>query len=560
MGASTRDEAQACGQRENWQANQPPIRRIEPVDAHSHQSSAPEERVPLPPGATVGEFRVLQLISHEPASTCYLAQALTGDQLPYHLWEYSADTTGPLLALASRSLEHPALLTPIQMLTAERGTYFPIPVPADPQPPQALPPAEAFQQVIALGEGLQLLHRQGIAHLHVHPDNLAWMQGRLVLGALETAQVLAPDNPDAPFFFARDANFLALTLGTLVSSHADASTQGKTPAEQHLAAAISAIRDKGADQAYRSVEQVVAECQHALAQVTESAGAAAVGQPTATTWTLAVGHATSIGLVRPNNEDALGRLELTVIDGYGQPVTLACFIVADGVGGETLGELASHLAVHAILDSIARQAALPALASPDLQNAQPEWQQVSFLARERPLREALLDGFRTANHAIYRLARARGEVMATTTTALLLVGDQVIIAHVGDSRAYRLHQGTFTALTEDHSIIQRLLRLGQLTPEEAANHPKRNTLYRSLGQQEQIEVEIFTCPLEEGDRLLLCTDGLWGALPHEQLEQEFLAAQPSSPASTAAHLVALADAAGGHDNSTVIVIDISEKH
>ena len=149
--------------------------------------------------------------------------------------------------------------------------------------------------------------------------------------------------------------------------------------------------------------------------------------------------------------------------------------------------------------------------------------------------------------------------MATTATALLIFGDQAIIAHVGDSRVYRWHQGTLTILTEDHSIIQRLLRLGQLTPEQAENHPKRNTLYRSLGQQEQIEVEVSSCPLEEEDRLLLCSDGVWGALSHEQLEQ-VLTEHHSRPASAvAAHLVALADAAGGEDNSTVLVVDIHEK-
>ncbi len=523
------------------------------MDALSNQSSAPLEPMPLPPGTTLGEYRIVQLISSESSGTVYLAQALTEGQPAYHLWEYPVGKEGPLLALASRQFAHPALLTPLHMLTKAQSTYLPIPVPADAQPPQTLPPAEALRQIIALGEGLAALHQQGLAHLHVHPDNLLWTQGRLILGGLESAQVLPPGSADAPFFFARDANFLALTLGTLTSSGASA------PAGQLLEAAISAIREKGADQAYRSVEEVLHECQQALAQASANTSPAAGEQPSVPTWAITSGHATSIGRVRTNNEDALARLELTLLDGHGQPVVLACFLVADGVGGETRGELASHLATHAILESIVREVALPALASRDLLRAQPEWLPTSFSPHERSLREALLEGFKTANRAIHSLARAQGELMATTATALLILGEQAIIAHVGDSRVYRWQQGRLAVLTEDHSVIQRLLRLGHLTPEEAAQHPKRNTLYRSLGQQEQIEVEVSSCPLEEGDRLLLCSDGVWGALSHEQLEQ-VLTEHHSHPASAvAAHLVALADAAGGEDNSTVLVIDIHKQ-
>ncbi|HEY7125990.1 MAG TPA: protein phosphatase 2C domain-containing protein [Ktedonobacterales bacterium] len=523
------------------------------MDALSNQSSAPLEHMPLPPGTTLGEYRILQLISSESSANLYLAQALTEGQPASHLWEYPAGREGPLLALASRQFAHPALLTPIHVLTQAQRMYLSIPVPQDAQSLQTLPPAEALRQIIALGEGLTALHQVGVAHLHVHPDNLIWTQGRLVLGGLEAAQVLPADSADAPFFFARDANFLALTLGTLSDSGAG------TPAGQLLEAAISAIREKGADQAYRSVEQVLAECQQALARASNNASTTSGGQPAAPAWTIISGHATSVGRVRANNEDALGRLELTLLDGHGQPVALACFLVADGVGGETRGELASHLATHAILESIAREVALPALASRDLLRAQPEWQHTSFSPRERPLREALLDGFKAANRAIHSLARAQGEVMATTATALLILGEQAIIAHVGDSRVYRWHQGRLAVLTEDHSIIQRLLRLGQLTPEEAANHPKRSMLYRSLGQQEQIEVEVSSCPLEEGDRLLLCSDGVWGAVSNEQLEQ-VLTEHHSHPASAvAAHLVALADEALGEDNSTALVVDIRKQ-
>src|SRR5262249_8068493 len=151
-------------------------------------------------------------------------------------------------------------------------------------------PAEALRQILSLGEGLVALHHQGIAHLHVHPDSLFWVQGRFVLGGLEAAQVLPQGSPDAPFFFARDANFLALTLGPLTSGGSGALATGQGPANQQLEAAISAIREKGADQAYRSAEQVLAECQQALAQVSAAAATGPIGQPTTFSWSIDAGH------------------------------------------------------------------------------------------------------------------------------------------------------------------------------------------------------------------------------------------------------------------------------
>jgi serine/threonine protein phosphatase PrpC len=438
-------------------------------------------------------------------------------------------------------------------------------------PPAGFPPSEALHQTIGLGQELAALHRQGIAHLHVHPENLTWAEGRLVLGCMATAHILPPDSPDAPFLFARDANFLALTLGALTSSAANAPA-----ADAQLQAAISAIREQGARQAYESIEQVLAECQGALALVGDADGAAA---PTARAsalpaapllpwlrpapaWTISIGQASSVGLVRPHNEDALGQLHLTLRAGHGQPLLLTCGVVADGVGGEAHGELASHLAVSTILERITRQLALPALAAPMEQAASAAPISPMLASADAApqtthlLQDALLDGFRAANRAILALERAPGQLIATTATAVLLVGDQAMLAHVGDSRAYRLHQGTLTALTSDHSVIGRLVQMGQLDPAQAASHPQRATLYRALGQHEQVEVELLACPLAAGDRLLLCSDGLWGALPPEQLAA-CLAESPPIPApALAAHLVALADAAGGEDNSTALILDI----
>ena len=173
------------------------------------------------------------------------------------------------------------------------------------------------------------------------------------------------------------------------------------------------------------------------------------------------------------------------------------------------------------------------------------------------MREALTDGFRIANRQIRTLAHTHGRAIGTTATALLLFDGQALIAHVGDSRAYRLNRGVLAVLTEDHSYVQRLIQLGQIDPADQANHPRRNALYRALGQQDEVEVDLVACPLEAGDRLLLCSDGLWDAVPEATIASLLAGSREGSPpAARAARLVALADEAGGKDNSTAMLIEI----
>jgi len=173
------------------------------------------------------------------------------------------------------------------------------------------------------------------------------------------------------------------------------------------------------------------------------------------------------------------------------------------------------------------------------------------------MREALVEGFRIANRQIRTLVHTQGRTIGTTTTALLIFGGQALIAHVGDSRAYRLNRGVLTVLTEDHSFVQRLIRLGQIDPADQASHPRRNALYRALGQQDEVEVDLVSCPLEAGDCLLLCSDGLWDAVPAATIANILATSSDrSSTPARAARLVALADEAGGQDNSTALLIEI----
>jgi protein phosphatase len=135
----------------------------------------------------------------------------------------------------------------------------------------------------------------------------------------------------------------------------------------------------------------------------------------------------------------------------------------------------------------------------------------------------------------------------------LVIGEQVTIAHVGDSRAYMLHlDGRIELLTKDHSLVHKLVELGQITEEEALTHPNRNVLYRALGQPEAIERDFLSMQLSHSNYLILCSDGLWGAVPDSDIAEIVLsAANPSQACQT---LVQAANENGGPDNISVIVM------
>jgi len=516
------------------------------MDQQPNLSEVRTTLAPLPAGAVIGSYIIARLISREAGSNTYQARDCAASNGAYQVIEYLAGEERPLAALARLRLEHPALLAPREALTLDERAYIILPLPANAQPIGALPPREALRQIIVVGEALAYLHTQGVAHLRVQPASIVLVDGEARLGGLEDAQIVRANASDARLLFERDANFLALTLARLAAI--DPAQESAAP----LGAALGKIREHGISHSYQSVAQVITDCQQTLAPLQGTAHS--TRQPSASAWTVLSGHATSIGRVRPNNEDALGNLLMTVLDGPGQSRLLACFVVADGMGGEARGEVASQLAAQHILEQVTRRLALPLLQGADAPDGTSA---ADALERERLMRAALVEGFRSANRQIRLLARAEGQAIGTTATALLISGGQALIAHVGDSRAYRLHRGVLAVLTEDHSYVQRLIQLGQIDPADQAHLPRRNDLYRALGKQDDLDVDLVACPLEAGDRLLLCSDGLWDAVPEATLAA-ILADQTraSSPPARAALLVALADEAGGHDNSTALVIEI----
>ncbi|MEJ8281223.1 PP2C family protein-serine/threonine phosphatase [Pseudonocardia spirodelae] len=212
-------------------------------------------------------------------------------------------------------------------------------------------------------------------------------------------------------------------------------------------------------------------------------------------------------------------------------------IVADGMGGHAHGEIASATTVSVFTEMEAR---LPA----DLSDID--------LAAE--MTEAL-------NDATDRLARRAGEEpemrgMGTTVVSLLLTGEQLALAHIGDSRIYLLRDGGLSRLTHDHTMVQQLVDQGQITAEEAAHHPRRSVLMRALSTDHAPDPDLDRVDIAQGDRYLLCSDGVTAVLDDDALHREL--ASGTGPDEVVARLIALANEGGGPDNITAIVADVVE--
>jgi protein phosphatase len=207
------------------------------------------------------------------------------------------------------------------------------------------------------------------------------------------------------------------------------------------------------------------------------------------------------------------------------------FVVADGMGGAQAGEVASKLAVEEFHDAL-----------PDEGSAE----------------ERLTDRIRAANRRIYDLSRTEHEHagMGTTLTAAYLDDDHLAVAHVGDSRAYIFRDGELTRLTQDHSLVEELVRQGKLTEEQAAEHPQRSIITRALGIEGDVEVDTWTYSMRAGDVVLLCSDGLTSMIGEERIGQ-ILRDEPSLDRA-ADGLIGAANDAGGRDNITVVLFRLEE--
>ncbi|MCL2680679.1 MAG: Stp1/IreP family PP2C-type Ser/Thr phosphatase [Coriobacteriia bacterium] len=228
---------------------------------------------------------------------------------------------------------------------------------------------------------------------------------------------------------------------------------------------------------------------------------------------------THVGMVRALNEDSLLALP-------------PLYAVADGLGGHQSGEVASQLAISALRDNAPRH----------------------------PDATALARAVQAANQAVIKgIEKGKGRPgMGTTMTAAMIAGGSATVAQVGDSRAYLLRNRSLSQITEDHSVVGAMMRSGHLSAAEARSHPQRSVITRALGSDPALNVDTFEISVLRGDRLLICTDGLTSMVDDAQIEQILVSSL--DPNHAAEKLVQAALDAGGSDNVSVIIVDVTEEH
>jgi protein phosphatase len=251
---------------------------------------------------------------------------------------------------------------------------------------------------------------------------------------------------------------------------------------------------------------------------------------------LRVGWATDVGIRRDHNEDTALIITAAHDGDHGSP-PFGLFVLADGMGGHQAGELASSLAARVTAYHILRQSYLATLIDQEGDAARPA------------LNEMLIEAVRAANSAVIEQVPGSG----TTLTCALVLGLQAYIAHVGDSRAYVITSNGLEQVTRDHSLVDRLVEAGQLTRDEAVNHPQRNVLYRAVGQESSLSVSVYVRPIPPDGQLLLCSDGLWDLVSESEIQK--VVENSSSPQAACDALIETANQAGGRDNVTAVLLE-----
>lgn len=256
------------------------------------------------------------------------------------------------------------------------------------------------------------------------------------------------------------------------------------------------------------------------------------------------GYCTDVGRKRDHNEDFVGKYSLGMQQAADAP-EVGLYLVADGMGGHEAGELASREVVRVILNEIQERAQ-------ELQAAPKLKRSTIKLGQMVSAGEVLKQAVQKANEVLYNVRKQVGSNRGTTLTAVLVVGNTGAVANVGDSRTYLWREGSLSQLTQDHSLVASLLAVNMIRPEEVRSHPQRNQVYRTLGERPDVEVDIYECDLRTGDRLLLCSDGLWEMVLDPEIQQ--LVQQATNPQEACDRLLEAANLAGGEDNISTVAV------
>ncbi len=393
-------------------------------------------------------------------------------------------------------------------------------------------PDEALAGVVQVGRTLNYLYDNGFAHSEVGGASIESLvitggDGNIKLADLSGCVRLQPDQAQAVRAQVdSDVAFLAWLLFFLAT--------GKELSRGGIEMAPSNLRpfiERAMQKQYASVQDMLTDFE--ISPVTPTK--ARPLKP-------AHGQATHPGRQHTRNEDAVVTFTFHK-EQDGGAVPIGFYLVADGMGGHEAGDAASRAVNRVVTDWIIKTKVLP-----DLQKT------TRKLSAEDVPGELLSQAIQQANNVLLERGQGKASDMGSTVTAVLVIGDVATIANVGDSRTYLLREGRLEQITQDHSLVARLVDAGVIRPEEVRSHPQRNQIYRCLGHRPDVEVDTFTRQLQAGDVLILCSDGLWEMVPDAEIQR--IVAEARSPQKACDALIEAANQAGGEDNVTVIVVQM----
>ena len=434
--------------------------------------------------------------------------------------------------LLGMRLEHPSLIIPHEIFT-EAPFGSPRHYLVEPEFPPALATTFAVPQRLnrVLTWGVSLAYALG--HLHRHhltlqgagQEHIALEGTAAYWTNLGVVRVIPPEaRSQAAAYFVQDVRGLASALFYLATGSHQYDPQAMLP--DHVASIFD--RALASQQPFEDAGTFGAALEAALQEIRRPASVNHI-----------VGRATDVGQERSLNEDSL--LTVAIVPIYrSMSAPVGVFAVADGMGGHEAGDAASHAAISALAQRAVADVLRPAAAGQSLSEAS-EW---------------LSDATQTANSAVYDRRKEAGTDMGTTLVTALFVGDTATISNVGDSRAYLLDETKITQITTDHSLVERLVATGQITREEAANHPQKNVIYRVIGDRPHVENDVYEQRVAPGEALLMCSDGLSGMVPDDQMWHIWRTS--TSPQEACDRLVEAANEAGGEDNITVVIVQIGQ--
>ena len=529
------------------------------------QSAAPETAqpanagAPLTPGTVNGEYRVVGIAPADAGETRYVAEPTenaarpeeTATGLRYIVREMTSGASDHLAHIVAMNLRHPVLLAPVALVRQD-GRLFLISTEIAEESGDVAPtmgggerlrPVDALRAGIELADAVATMHRNNLAHLHISPSVVTLYDGHIYLSGVEDAAVVESEEEAQPLF-ARDTNFLARTMG-IIGGVLDEVAVDESSARRGL----HEIAMRGEAGAFSRAEEL-AESFALTLQALASVGAGLGADVRSLRLSVTAEAATSVGMVRSANQDAYGIAVFDIHDDAAADAPVGVFLVADGMGGEAHGEIASRLVARTVAAEMTRQFTLPTTIWPTDTVFDPA--EAVANAPKLALAQALELAVKEANRRTRAFGQRLNATTGSTVTALAISGARAAIAHLGDSRAYLLRDNQLLQLTEDHSLLARM---------EAVNHPlledpsfmvPRSVLYRSVGQEDDISPDMMEFAVAPGDRVVLCSDGLWDELTPQVIGQTL--ADANTPREAASDLVALANAAGGNDNSTAVVI------